>query len=69
MPVEQATVARVMEADGGDFSKVELVPYEVDDEVSGLRANMFDTVWVYEAWAVQNAVVQDFPYNYYAALD
>ena len=68
MPVEQATVARVMEADGGDFSKVELVPYEVDDEVSGLRANMFDTVWVYEAWAVQNAVVQDFPYNYFSFI-
>uniref|UniRef100_UPI003A911F7E ABC transporter substrate-binding protein n=1 Tax=Thermophilibacter sp. TaxID=2847309 RepID=UPI003A911F7E len=44
MPVEQATVKHCVEADGGDWSKVELVPYEVDDEVSGLRANMFDTV-------------------------
>ena len=68
MPVEQATVRHCVEADGGDWSKVELVPYEVDDEVSGLRANMFDTVWVYEAWAVQNAVVQDFPYNYFSFI-
>ena len=68
LPVEKATIQQVMEADGGDFSKVELVPYEVDDEVSGLRANMFDTVWVYEAWAVQNAVVQDFPYNYFSFI-
>ena len=68
MPVEQATVQHCVEADGGDWSKVELVPYEVDDEVSGLRANMFDTVWVYEAWAVQNAVVQDFPYNYFSFI-
>lgn len=68
MPVEQATVRHCVEADGGDWSKVELVPYEVDDEVSGLRANMFDTVWVYEAWAVQNAVVQDFPHNYFSFI-
>ncbi|WP_455139686.1 ABC transporter substrate-binding protein [Thermophilibacter sp.] len=68
MPVEQATVEHCVEADGGDWSRVELVPYEVDDEVSGLRANMFDTVWVYEAWAVQNAVVQDFPYNYFSFI-
>lgn len=68
MPIEQATVRDVVEADGGDFSKVELVPYEVDDEVSGLRANMFDTVWVYEGWAVQNAEVQGFDYNYFSFI-
>ncbi len=48
MPVEQATIKDVVEADGGDYSKINLVPYNVDDEVSGLKANMFDTVWVYE---------------------
>lgn len=68
MPVEQATVRHCVEADGGDWSKVELVPYEVDDEVSGLRANMFDTVWVYEAWAVQNAIVQDVDVNYFSFI-
>ena len=40
MPVEQATIKQVVEADGGDYSKVQMVPYEVDDEVSGLKANM-----------------------------
>lgn len=68
MPVEQATVRHCVEADGGDWSKVELVTTSVTDEVSGLKANMFDTVWVYEAWAVQNAVVQDFPYNYFSFI-
>ena len=68
MPIEQATIEHIVEADGGDFTQVELVPYEVDDEVSGLRANMFDTVWVYEGWAVQNAVVQDFDYNYFSFI-
>ena len=69
MPVEQATIKQIVEADGGDFSRVQMVPYEVDDEVAGLRANMFDTVWVYEWWAVQNARIQDYPVNYFAFAD
>ena len=68
LPIEQATVEQCVEDDGGDWSQVELVPRETDDEVAGLRANMFDTVWVYEAWAVQNAIVQDFDYNYFSFI-
>lgn len=68
MPVEQATIKHIVEKDGGDFSKLDLVPYNVDDEVSGLKADMFDSVWVYEGWAVQNAVVQDFDYNYFSFI-
>ena len=68
MPVEQATVKQCVEADGGDWDKVELVPYETDDDVAGLRANMYDTVWVYEAWAVQNAIVQDVDVNYFSFI-
>lgn len=69
LPVEQATIKQIVESDGGDFSKVKMVPYEVDDEVAGLRANMFDTVWCYEWWAVQNAKVQDYPVNYFSFAD
>ena len=68
LPVELATVADVVEADGGDFSKVELVPYTVDDEVAGFAADLFDTVWVFEGWAVQNAHVQDVDVNYFSFI-
>ena len=68
MPVEQATVKQVVEKDGGDYSKVKLVPYTVDDEISGFKADLFDTVWVYEGWAVQNATVQDYPVNYFSFI-
>jgi ABC-type nitrate/sulfonate/bicarbonate transport system substrate-binding protein len=68
-PVEQATVKQVVEDDGGDFSKVEIVTYDVDDEVTGLKADMFDTVWVYEWWAVQNAKLQDYAVNYFSFRD
>ncbi|MBQ9057801.1 MAG: ABC transporter substrate-binding protein [Atopobiaceae bacterium] len=69
LPVEQATIKQIVEADGGDFSRVEMVPYEVDDEVAGLKAHLFDTVWVYEWWAVQNAKLQNYPVNYFAFAD
>ena len=68
LPVEQATIKQIVEKDGGDYSKVKLVPYTVDDEISGLKADMFDTVWVYEGWAVQNAAVQDYPVNYFSFI-
>lgn len=69
MPIELATIKYLVEADGKSFDDVELVPYEVDDEVSGLKADMFDTVWVYEWWAVQNAKIQDYPVNYFDFAD
>ncbi len=69
MAVEQATIKQIMESDGGDFSKLSMVPYSVDDEVAGLKANMFDCVWVYEGWAVQNAKIQDYDVNYFSFKD
>lgn len=68
LPVEKATLKQVVEKDGGDYSKIELVPNTVDDEVAALKANMFDSVWVYEGWTVQNAVVQDYPVNYFSFI-
>ena len=55
--VEKAMVKSVVETDGGDFSKVQLVPS--GDEVSGLKSNQFDCVWGYEGWGLQNAKLQD----------
>ncbi len=69
LQVEQATIRQVMESDGGDYSKLEMVPYSVDDDVAGLQANMYDCVWVYEGWAVQNAKVQNYDVNYFNFRD
>lgn len=67
--VEKAIIKSVVTTDGGDFSKVILTPASSSDEVTGLKANEFDCVWCYEAWAVQNAKVQQFPYDYFALRD
>ena len=65
LDVEQATIKQIMESDGGDYSKLQMVPYSTDDDVAGLKANMYDCVWVYEGWAVQNAKIQDYDVNYF----
>ncbi|MCH3968127.1 MAG: ABC transporter substrate-binding protein [Atopobiaceae bacterium] len=67
--VEKAIIKSVVTTDGGDFSRVSLVPCNSTDEVSGLKADEFDDIWVYEAWAVQNAKVQGFDYDYFAFKD
>ena len=51
LPVEKATIQQVMEADGGDFSKVELIPSTVTDEVSALESKSVDAIWIYYGWA------------------
>ena len=67
--VEKAIIKSVVTTDGGDFSKVQLIPASSSDEVTGLKANEFDCVWCYEAWAVQNAKVQGFDYDYFSFRD
>ena len=62
--VEKAMVKSVVETDGGDFSKVQLVPS--GDEVSGLKSNQFDCVWGYEGWGLQNAKLQDLACDYWS---
>ena len=48
-PVELATIQSVMQDDGGDFSKVSLIPTSVYDIVTALNADI-DCVWIYYAW-------------------
>lgn len=67
--VEQAMVRTVVEADGGNWDDVRLVSSSTTDEVSGLRAGLFDATWVYEGWAGQNAILQDYPVDYFAFAD
>ena len=66
LDVEQATVKQVVEDDGGDFSKIIMVPYTVDDEIAGFKADLFDSVWAFEGWAGQNAAVQGYDVDYFS---
>ena len=69
LPIEQAILKECVEEDGGDFSKVEMIPETIDDEVSALKAKQVDAIWVYYGWAGIAAQVKDFPIDYFAFRD
>ena len=50
LPVEQAMMQNIMEADGGDYSKLNLIPEYVENEAAALQQDI-DAIWVYYAWA------------------
>ena len=66
---EEAILKNLIEADGGDFSSVTLVPANATDEVSGLKARLFDAIWSFVGWGAQNAAVRNFPVNFMRITD
>lgn len=69
MEVEKATIRQVMEADGGNFDRVELIPSTVTDEVSALRSKSVDAIWVFYAWAGKACEVAGLDTDYFAFAD
>ena len=64
--IELATVQKVMEADGGDYSKLELIPSTVTDEVSALKTNSVDSIWIFYAWAGVKTELEGLETDYFA---
>lgn len=48
-PIEKAIIKNVVEKDGGDYSKVKMIPNTVTDIVQALKTNI-DAVWSFYAW-------------------
>ena len=69
MEVEKATLQQVVEADGGDFSKVELIPSTVTDEVSALESKAVDAIWIFYGWAGIACEVAGLDIDYFAFAD
>lgn len=69
LPVEKATIAHAMAADGGNFDAVELIPSTVTDEVSALRSRAVDAIWVFYAWAGIACDVAGLETDYFAFSD
>jgi len=69
MEVEKAMLKNVVEADGGDFSKVQLIPSTVTDEVSALKSNSVDAIWIFYGWAGIACQVAGLPTDYFAFKD
>lgn len=69
MPVEVAMIQNVVEEDGGDFSKVEMIPSTVTDEVSALSSESVDAIWIFYAWAGVKMELEGLETDYFAFKD
>lgn len=69
MPIEQGVIQRCVEADGGDFSRVQMVPSTVTDEVTALQTDQVDSIWIYWAWAGVKCELAGLDTNYFAFAD
>ena len=69
LPVEKATLKQVVEKDGGDFDKVELIPSTVTDEVSALKSGSVDAIWIFYGWAGIAAENAGLETDYFAFKD
>lgn len=49
MPIELALMEKLVNDDGGDWSKVEQLPSTVTDVVAGLKTDA-DAIWIYYGW-------------------
>ena len=67
--IELGTVQEVMEADGGDYSKLELIPSTVTDEVSALKTKSVDSIWIFYAWAGVKTELEGLATDYFAFAD
>ncbi len=68
-PIELAMMEQVVSADGGDFSKVELIPSTVTDEVTALKTESVDSIWIFYAWAGVKTELEGLETDYFAFKD
>ena len=67
--IELATLKEVVEADGGNFDKIELIPSTVTDEVSALKTKSVDSIWIFYAWAGVKTELEGLDTDYFAFAD
>ncbi len=68
-PIELAMMESVVLSDNGDFSKVELIPSTVTDEVSALKTKSVDAIWVFYGWAGIATELAQLETDYFAFKD
>ena len=64
-PIELAMLRYCVEKEGGDFSKVKLIPNNITDEPAALGAHQTDAVWIFYGWSGINAELSDVACGYW----
>ena len=68
MDIEKAILKYIMEKDGGDYSKLKMIPSTVNDVITALQTDV-DLVWIYYAWDGIATKVQGVETNYINLAD
>lgn len=68
-PVEKAMIEHVMKKDGGDFSKVKLIPNVITNEALALQNGDTDAVWVFYGWSGVKAELDKVPCDYFSFME
>lgn len=68
LPVEKQIIKTVVEADGGDYDSIEMVPSTVTDVVTALNTDI-DAVWVFYAWDGVATEIKGMETDYFAFID
>ena len=67
-PIEKAILKHCIEAEGGDYEKIEMIPNTVTDVITALKTDI-DTVWVFYGWDGIAAEVKGMETNYFHFSD
>jgi ABC-type nitrate/sulfonate/bicarbonate transport system substrate-binding protein len=62
-PLVNAVIRNIVEGDGGDFSRVKMIPNFATDAFSALETDV-DAIWIYYAWDGIAAETREIPVNY-----
>lgn len=68
-PIEQKILQKIVEKDGGDFSKVTLIPNNIYDEASALRTYQTDAIWVFYGWGGIQTKQSGLDFDYFYLKD
>lgn len=68
-PIEQAMLKEVVEKDGGDFSKVNLIPNTITDEAGALKEHLTDAIWIFYGWGGISAQLSGLEFDYFNFTD
>lgn len=68
-PIELATLENVVNAGGGDWSRVNIEPNTVTNEAMDVKENPDHAIWVYYAWGGVNAEVSNIDTDFFYLRD
>ncbi len=69
IPTELAMIKQVVEKDGGDYSKVKIIPNTITDEAGALKEHLTDAIWIYYGWSGVSAELSGLDFDYFSFKD